>query len=122
MKGRVLITGANGFIGKNLTVRLIEEGYNIVKFTRSDSYLDLEKALKSVDVVFHLAAENRPDDFSQFERVNVELTVSLCRLAKMLAKPIPIIFTSSTQANYDNPYGVSTVSYTHLTLPTICSV
>ena len=107
MKRRVLITGADGFIGKNLTVRMIEEGYEILKFTRSDSGHDLERILKSVDVVFHLAGENRPSDFSQFEKVNVELTASLCKLAKMLPKPIPIIFTSSIQANVDNPYGIS---------------
>ncbi|MDC3298645.1 NAD-dependent epimerase/dehydratase family protein [bacterium] len=107
MKGRALITGADGFIGKNLTIRLNEEGYEIVKFTRNDTELDLKRALNSVEVVFHLAGENRPKDSSQFERVNVELTASLCKLAKMLSEPVPIIFTSSTQAKFDNPYGSS---------------
>lgn len=107
MKKRVLVTGANGFIGKNLTVRLAEAGYEVVKFVRKDSIFKLEDDLFTTDFVFHLAGENKPKDPAEFEHVNVELTKKLCEAASKSQVPARICFASSTHADKDTPYGES---------------
>lgn len=105
---KVLVTGSNGFIGKNLVLRLKElADTDVVTFVRGDSAAKLQAALKQSDAVVHLAGENRPIDVQAFERVNTGLTQQLCDGLKSLAKPIPVLFTSSAQAAQDNPYGQS---------------
>lgn len=105
---RVLITGSKGFIGKNLTLRLLElQVYEVLEFTRSDSTDRLNDLVDSSDVVIHLAGENRPRDVEDFDRVNAGLTEILCTAIKDSGKKIPIVFASSAQAELDNPYGRS---------------
>ena len=109
---KVLITGANGFIGKNLKLHLAErKDVQVVCFTRSDDVAQLPAMLQGVDFVFHLAGVNRPQDPQDFVTGNVDLTQALCRAvcvrAQMPGKKIPIVYTSSTQARHDNPYGQS---------------
>ena len=105
---KVLVTGANGFIGKNLVLRLKElADTDVVTFVRGDGDTDLIAALEQSDAVVHLAGENRPTDVEAFERVNTGLTQQLCHCLKSLAKPIPVLFASSAQAAQDNPYGQS---------------
>jgi UDP-2-acetamido-2,6-beta-L-arabino-hexul-4-ose reductase len=111
-KARVLVTGANGFIGKNLVVRLGElERYDLVPFTRDDDPADLPQMLGNVDAVIHLAGENRPKDEAAFDAVNAGLTKALCDSAAQLCAGtghhVPIILASSAQASEDNPYGRS---------------
>ena len=104
---RVLVTGANGFIGKNLVFRLIELGFSVEIFTRNNTIQDLPNILKKVNFVYHLAGENRPLDDKEFEIVNTDLTKSICDAITALNRNIPIVLTSSTQAKIDNPYGRS---------------
>ncbi len=105
---RVLVTGAQGFIGKNLVVRLRERaGTDVVEFTRGDAVDGLSQLLRDVDAVIHLAGENRPADPADFLRGNAELTESLCAAIRQAARPIPLIISSSTQVELDNPYGRS---------------
>lgn len=104
---KYLVTGANGFIGKNLKARLSELGHEIFSFVRGDTLQSLKNALDSADGVFHLAGENRPQNISAFEDVNVGLTRELVNLLLVSGKRTPLIFTSSTQAVFDNPYGAS---------------
>jgi UDP-2-acetamido-2,6-beta-L-arabino-hexul-4-ose reductase len=109
---KVLITGANGFIGKNLQLHLTErKDIQVVSFTRSDEIADLPVKLRGVDFVFHLAGVNRPPDPSEFVSGNIDLTQALCQavgvMEKNTGKRIPILYTSSTQAGYENPYGLS---------------
>jgi UDP-2-acetamido-2,6-beta-L-arabino-hexul-4-ose reductase len=105
---RVLITGANGFIANNLRVHLGERSdIEVVLFKRDDLIEELNLKLDGVDFVFHLAGINRPKNASEFLEGNAELTQALIQAIEMTGKKIPVIFTSSTQAELDNPYGNS---------------
>jgi UDP-2-acetamido-2,6-beta-L-arabino-hexul-4-ose reductase len=107
-KQRVLVTGANGFIGKNLLIRLSERtDIETLSFIRNDSDEDLAALVAKTDAVIHLAGENRPVDAADFSRANVDLTKALCRAISKTGRNIPLIFTSSVQAEYDNLYGQS---------------
>lgn len=109
---KVLITGANGFVGKNLQLHLAErKDVQVVCFTRDDDVGRLTALLQGVDFVFHLAGVNRPQDPQEFVSGNVELTQTMCRAVRVMVeatgKRVPIVYTSSAQAGRDNPYGQS---------------
>lgn len=104
---QVLITGSNGFIGKNLVVRLNEMGVRTFHYTRENVVEDLPRLIKKSDFIIHLAGENRPDDEEKFDIVNFGLTESICEAIRFVSKSVPIIFASSTQAKIDNAYGRS---------------
>ncbi|ATA57616.1 capsular biosynthesis protein [Variovorax boronicumulans] len=109
---KVLITGARGFLGKNLLLHLAErKDVQVVCFTRDDDVEHLPTLLQDVDFVFHLAGVNRPQDPREFATGNAELTQNLCSavgaVAEATGKKVPIVYTSSTQAARDNPYGHS---------------
>jgi len=109
---RVLVTGANGFIGKNLQLHLrelggMESGVEIVPFTRDHTEADLRGLLEGVDWVFHLAGINRPEDPSEFIAGNAGLTQALSSAVKESGRKIPVVYTSSIQVERDNEYGTS---------------
>lgn len=109
---KVLITGANGFVGKNLQLHLAErKDVEVVCFTREHSIAQLPNLLQGVDFVFHLAGINRPQDPAEFVTGNADLTQALCdavaEIAQASGKKVPVVYTSSTQAARDNPYGQS---------------
>ncbi|WP_213956024.1 NAD-dependent epimerase/dehydratase family protein [Variovorax sp. dw_954] len=108
---KVLVTGASGFIGKNLQLRLAERNdLHVTLFDRNDAG-HLEDIVRDVDFVFHLAGINRPLDPSEFAAGNADLTQALCGAVRTVAettgKRVPIAFASSTQAERANPYGLS---------------
>ena len=107
---RVLVTGSNGFIGKNLIISLNELGISYEVFTRRNSTKDLQGLIKKSDFVIHLAGENRPEEEDDFELVNSGLTLLICNEIRLIEKNIPIILASSTQAEHDNLYGKSKLS------------
>lgn len=109
---KVLITGANGFVGKNLQLHLAErKDVEFVCFTRENDVVELPALLQHVDFVFHLAGVNRPQNPADFTTGNADLTQALVQaiaaVAEATGRKIPIIYTSSIQAARDNPYGKS---------------
>ncbi len=105
---KVLVTGANGFIGKNLVLRLRERvGTEVLTYVRGQDASVLNMLLAQADAVVHLAGENRPSDVQSFAEVNKGLTERLCAGLSALGRKTPVIFASSTQAELDNPYGRS---------------
>lgn len=109
---KILITGANGFIGRNLRVHLDEKKeFVVTTFTRNNNIADLFSLVDDTDFVFHLAGVNRPKDESDFIEGNVNVTKAVCEaIAKVFSekgKKVPIVYTSSIQADLDNAYGKS---------------
>lgn len=123
---RVLVTGSNGFIGKNLIIRLNELDIQVLTYTRESSTQNLEGLIKDTDFIVHLAGENRPKDEEDFDVVNAGLTMSICNTLRSLGKNTPIVLASSTQAEFDNAYGKSKLnaeaSVKMLEVDTGCSV
>ena len=104
----VLITGANGFIARNLAVRLgHREGVAVRGFGRGDSVEDLRASLADADIVYHLAGVNRPPDVREFQAGNADLTETICRELRGTNRSPQVVFASSVQAELDNPYGNS---------------
>lgn len=105
---KVVVTGAQGFIGKNILVHLRERAdVQIVPFVRGDSLTSLPEKIKDADFIFHLAGINRPKNDAEFIEGNCELTRALCNAVKASGRSIPIIYTSSIQAERENAYGSS---------------
>ncbi len=105
---RIVITGADGFIGKNLRFRLAELGHgDVVSVTDATRPEALSDALASAGFVFHLAGINRPKDVAEFVSGNTGFTQTFCETLRAIGSRAPIAFTSSTQAELDNSYGQS---------------
>jgi UDP-2-acetamido-2,6-beta-L-arabino-hexul-4-ose reductase len=101
----ILVTGAYGFLGKHISLRLEESGHNVIKYGRLDGDLDLK--VKKSEFIFHLAGINRTDKESEFTEVNVGLTEKIIDKVLKTKRSIPIVFASSYQALQVNPYGIS---------------
>ena len=70
----VLVTGSNGFIAKNLIIRLKSLKYNIIKFNKKNNYYQLENKILKSDIIFHLAGENRSNNKKDFVKNNYDLS------------------------------------------------
>ncbi|GAA0319269.1 capsular polysaccharide biosynthesis protein CapF [Bacillus carboniphilus] len=105
---QILVTGANGFVGKNLIAELKNKGYNdILEFTKETDHSLLEKYTKECDFVFHLAGVNRPKEEKEFMDGNFGLTSQLLELLNKHNNTAPVLLASTIQAENDNPYGRS---------------
>lgn len=105
---KVLITGANGFVGQNLIAHLGERSdVEVLRFTREDSLESLQDLVAQSAFIFHLAGVNRPTDPEEFKSGNTDLTQALCAAIVADGRQVPILYTSSSQAELDNPYGSS---------------
>ena len=115
----ILITGAGGFIGKNLICALenIRDGKDrshpelsigeIFRCTRQTTEAELKGFCAQADFVFHLAGVNRPKEQAEFMAGNRDFTGSLLKRLEEAENPCPVMLSSSTQAALDNPYGES---------------
>ena len=106
-KIKVLVTGANGFIGKNLCAELLNRGYEVVKFGSKNTIDELREYTKNCDYVVHLAGANRPTDIEDFMKINAGLTKTLLQCLKENNNNAPVLMSSSIQAELDNDYGRS---------------
>lgn len=104
----VLITGARGFMGRNLTAYLHErQGCVVTLFDVDNSAEELRAGLETADVVYHLAGVNRPKTTAEFETGNTGLTREICGILRELGRAPVIVMCSSVQAKFENPYGIS---------------
>ncbi len=124
----VLITGSEGFVGKNLQVALSRRrDIEIIPFDKEDSLETLKTAVGRADFIFHIAGVNRPENPYDFTKVNEGLTEKLVSYATDQNRSIPIAFSSSIQAEFDNDYGKSKraaedalISYSRSTRSPVC--
>ncbi|MHC0036447.1 capsular polysaccharide biosynthesis protein CapF [Pseudoneobacillus sp. C159] len=105
---KILVTGAQGFIAKNLIAELKSQNYNeIMEYSKETDIFLLDKYCKKADFVFHLAGVNRPQNQSDFMDGNYGFTLTLLEILKKYKNTCPIMISSSIQAELDNPYGIS---------------
>ena len=105
---KILVTGADGFLGKNLCVSLAEQaGFEVLPVVRATDPAALESKVAQADAVIHLAGVNRPQDPAEFAAGNADFTARLCQALLATGRPVPVAFASSIQADRDNPYGLS---------------
>ncbi len=105
---KIMITGAKGFIGKNLCAFLKNEGFNdLLLFDTDNSERELEEYTKQCSFVFHFAGINRPVNNDEFYLGNSDFTKKLCFYLKQAHNACPLLMSSSIQAEKDNDYGKS---------------
>lgn len=105
---KVVVTGAKGFIGHHLMEILNRQlDVEVRGFDVGDSSEILAEALIEADVVFHLAGINRPKQIEEYEEGNYLFTKELCSILEKAGRSPLIIFSSSVQAELNNPYGRS---------------
>lgn len=121
---KILITGAHGFIGQNLTVALAEirDGHDcrpdhvlcqnpaeikLYLYGRENSLEDLDSFCRDCDFVFHLAGVNRPNTPAEFMPGNAGFLSVLLEALKRHQNLCPVLLSSSVQASCGNPYGES---------------
>ncbi|MDA9842443.1 NAD-dependent epimerase/dehydratase family protein [Gammaproteobacteria bacterium] len=105
---KILITGGNGFIGRNLKVKLDElSEFKISIFTNRESDKDLTNKILDADFIVHLAGVNRPVNSDMFTTINKGLTSRISKILTINNSKTPLIFSSSTQATLSNDYGKS---------------
>ena len=106
----ILITGADGFLGKNLIEKLVKmDDINIMHYSLGTSDLLLEKNLKECDFLFHFAAVHRPKDSNEFYRVNDDFFERVLSTLEKNNNNCPVVLTSSIQANDSTDYGRSKI-------------
>ena len=104
----ILITGAEGFVGRNLVETLKAEGFtDLMQFEKNDTKDTLAEYCARASFVVHLAGINRPKDPSEFHCGNVGLTATLLSNLEEVGNRAPVLMTSSIQAALDNAYGKS---------------
>ena len=116
----ILVTGAKGFVGKNLVSQLhniqfgkarnyslIGEEIKVFEYDVDSDPEELEVYCKNADFVFNLAGVNRPKDPAEFMKGNFGFASTLLDTLKKYKNRCPVVISSSIQAEWDNPYGES---------------
>ncbi len=103
----VLVTGAKGFIGKNLVAELKNKHKDVFEYDIDTEPALLDEYCKEAEFVFHLAGVNRPKNQDEFMEGNFGFTSKLLETLKKYKNTCPVMISSSIQAALDNPYGKS---------------
>ena len=104
----IVVTGADGFVGRNLVARLGDAGYgNVTSVSRTTDPAEADAAIAGADAIFHLAGANRPARVEEFGEVNTDLAARLAATVRAAGTAPLIVYTSSAKANDDTPYGAS---------------
>lgn len=117
---KILVTGAKGFVGKNLCTQLkniatgkacwykiLGEGLQVYQYDIDSNPEELETYCKEADFVFNLAGVNRPKKQDEFMENNYGFATTLLDTLKKYHNTCPVMISSSSQATLDNPYGQS---------------
>lgn len=106
---KLLVTGANGFVGKNLisTLAAKPDCYEVLSYDIENTFEELREYAKICDFVVHLAGVNRPKNAEEFYKGNGGFTEILCDLLHECGNSAPILISSSIQASLQNDYGKS---------------
>ncbi len=115
---KILITGANGFVGRNLVAELSREPeiYELLCADLDTAEEQLLLYLKTCDFVVHLAGVNRPKDEGEFAAGNTDFTQFVLDMLAECGNCVPVAITSSVQSLLDNPYGKSKLAAEHAVL------
>ena len=103
----ILITGSDGFISKNLIQRLKVTDHSLFLYSKKNTFDFLDNALLQADIIYHFAGVNKSIHKEDFKRVNIDLTQYIIEFIEKNNLKIRIIFSSSTQADLNNIYGLS---------------
>lgn len=112
----VLVTGANGFVGKNMVASLEAAGHRVLPYTRETTRETFDLYCRQADFVFHLAGVNRPETEAEFFEGNAGLTERLLSTLTSAENMAPVVLSSSVQVEFDNPYGQSKLEAERLLL------
>lgn len=116
---KILVTGAKGFVGKNLVAQLhniqqgkaqnygISQDLTVYEYDVDSDPAELELYCKNANFVFNLAGVNRPQDPKEFMEGNFGFASKLLDTLKRYKNNCPVMISSSTQAELDNAYGES---------------
>ncbi|MDR0958456.1 MAG: capsular polysaccharide biosynthesis protein CapF [Clostridiales bacterium] len=104
---KVLVTGANGFVGKNLVAHLKTREHMVFEYDINSTTDQLDKFTAECEFVFHLAGINRPKDEAEFMAGNFGFSSELLNALLRHGNTCPVLISSSIQAALDNPYGKS---------------
>lgn len=105
---KILVTGANGFIGKNLVAHLARQtDVEVIAVGRENCWDEVAQGLAEADFIYHFAGVNRPQQDEEFQQGNAEFTERICCYLLANQQTTPLVFTSSMQAELANPYGLS---------------
>lgn len=105
---KILVTGAGGFIGKNLISALKQrKNTEILSYDLDSPAESLEDYCRQCDFVYNLAGINRPEKIEEFMEGNFGFASALVELLKKAGNTCPVVNSSSIQAALENPYGQS---------------
>lgn len=104
---KILVTGAKGFVGKNLCITLKQMGHTVYEYDVDSTVCDLEKYTYDCEFVFNLAGVNRPKSEDEFMKGNFGFAKKLLTLLQQNNNKAPVMLSSSIQADLNNPYGIS---------------
>lgn len=107
---KVLVTGAKGFIGKNVCLELKNKGHEVFEYDIDCNAEQLKDWAAKAEYVIHLAGINRPKDEKEFTEGNADFSAQLCECLKEAGSKAKISMTSSIQAALGNAYGNSKIA------------